>query len=214
MSLKNSSNDINLKIRSAMGRLAANDKSVDFNSTWNRHTSGDVKSTNPIMISSSAEFDVSGLTSFGLMGFDWTFTPFASKDTVVSWQTSENGLFDKVVMRDDLVWSDGKKITAHDVEFSYRVIMSSKVPVPAVRSGTEQLQGVKAYDDQTLVYFHPAPLATNVWNINFPVLPKHVYEKSIAEDPTLSASKYHVSKDENPVTGGAYVITKRGSTSE
>lgn len=209
LSLKNSSNDINLKIRSAMGRLAANDKSVDFNGTWNRHTSGDVKSTNPIMISSSAEFDVSGLTSFGLMGFDWTFTPFASKDTVVSWQTSENGLFDKVVIRDDLVWSDGKKITAHDVEFSYRVIMSSKVPVPAVRSGTDQLQGVKAYDDQTLVYFHPAPLATNVWNINFPVLPRHIYEKSIADDPTLATSKYHVSMDENPVTGGSYVITKR-----
>ncbi len=209
LSLKNSSNDINLKIRSAMGRLAANDKSIDFNGTWNRHTSGDVKSTNPIMISSSAEFDVSGLTSFGLMGFDWTFTPFASKDTVVSWQSSENGLYDKVVMRDDLVWSDGKKITAHDVEFSYRVIMSSKVPVPAVRSGTDQLQGVKAYDDQTVVYFHPDPLATNVWNINFPVLPKHVYENSVADDPTLSASKYHVSKDENPVTGGSYVITKR-----
>ena len=209
LSLKNSSNDINLKIRSAMGRLAANDKSIDFNGTWNRHTAGDVKSTNPIMISSSAEFDVSGLTSFGLMGFDWTFTPFASKDTVVSWQSSENGLYDKVVMRDDLVWSDGKKITAHDVEFSYRVIMSSKVPVPAVRSGTDQLQGVKAYDDQTVVYFHPDPLATNVWNINFPVLPKHVYENSVADDPTLSASKYHVSKDENPVTGGSYVITKR-----
>jgi len=209
LSLKNSSNDINLKIRSAMGRLAANDKSIDFNGTWNRHTAGDVKSTNPIMISSSAEFDVSGLTSFGLMGFDWTFTPFASKDTVVSWQTSENGLYDKVVMRDDLVWSDGKKITAHDVEFSYRVIMSSKVPVPAVRSGTDQLQGVKAYDDQTVVYFHPDPLATNVWNVNFPVLPKHVYENSVADDPTLSTSKYHVSKDENPVTGGSYVITKR-----
>ena len=214
LSLKNSSNDINLKIRSAMGRLAANDKSVDFNGTWNRHTSGDVKSTNPIMISSSAEFDVSGLTSFGLMGFDWTFTPFASKDTVVSWQTSENGLFDKVVIRDDLVWSDGKKITAHDVEFSYRVIMSSKVPVPAVRSGTDQLQGVKAYDDQTLVYFHPAPLATNVWNINFPVLPRHIYEKSIADDPTLATSKYHVSMDENPVTGGSYVITKRARGQE
>lgn len=210
LGLQNSSNDLNLKIRSAMGRLAVSDKvPVDYNATWNRHTSGDVKSTNPIMISSTAEFDVAGLTGFGLWGFDWTFTPFASRDTVVSWQSSESGLLDKVVMRDDLYWSDGKKITAHDIEFSFRVIMTSKVPVPAVRSGTDQLRGVKAYDDQTLLYFHPDPLATNVWNINFPVLPKHVYEKSIAEDPTLSASKYHVSKDENPVTGGAYVITKR-----
>ena len=87
--------------------------------------------------------------------------------------------------------------------------MTSTVPVPAVRSGTDQLRGVKAYDDQTLVYFHPAPLATNVWNINFPVLPRHIYEKSIADDPTLATSKYHVSMDEKPVTGGSYVITKR-----
>ncbi|MCH2202155.1 MAG: ABC transporter substrate-binding protein [Fuerstiella sp.] len=209
LKLTNESSDLNLKIRSAMGRLAANSQEINFDATWYRHTSGDVKSTNPIMISSSAEFDVSGLTSFGLMGFDWTFTPFASNDTVVSWQSSENGLLDKVVMRDDVYWSDGTRITAHDVEFSYRVIMSSKVPVPAVRSGTDQLQGVKAYDDQTIVYFHPAPLATNVWNINFPVLPKHIYEKSIADDPSLAASEYHVSMDENPVTGGPYVITKR-----
>ena len=209
LELRNDSPELNMKIRSAMGRLASGNTAVDFDATWYRHTAGDVKSTNPIMISSTAEFDVSGLTSFGLMGFDWTFTPFASKDTVVSWQSSENGLLDKVVMRDDAYWSDGTRITAHDVEFSYRVIMSSKVPAPAVRSGTDQLQGVKAYDDQTIVYFHPAPLATNVWNVNFPVLPKHIYEKSIAEDPSLAASEYHVSMDEDPVTGGPYVITKR-----
>lgn len=210
LGLKNSSNENNLKIRSAMGRLAVIDKlDVDYDATWTRHTSGDVKSTNPIMISSTAEFNVVGLTSFGLMGFDWTFSPFASKDTVVSWQSSESGLLDKIVIRDDLYWSDGKKITAHDVEFSYRVIMTSKVPVPAVRSGTDQLRGVKAYDDQTLIYFHPDPLATNVWNVSFPVLPKHIYEQSVAEDPTLAASPYHVSRDEDPVTGGAYVITKR-----
>ena len=47
---------------------------------------------------------------------------------------------DKVVMRDDLIWSDGKPITAHDVAFSFKAIMSSKVPVPAMRSGPDQLK--------------------------------------------------------------------------
>ena len=51
-------------------------------------------------------------------------------------------------MRQDLVWSDGTPITAHDIEFSFRVIMSSKVPVPAMRSGTDQLKAVVAYSDQ------------------------------------------------------------------
>ena len=62
---------------------------------------------------------------------------------VTSWHTSKDRLYDKVVLRDDLTWTDGKPITAHDVEFSYRVIMSSAVPVPAMRSGTDQLRWVE-----------------------------------------------------------------------
>ena len=68
---------------------------------------------------------------------------------------------------------------------------------------------VKAYDDHTLIYFHEKPLLTNVWNINFPVIPKHIYEESIQKDPTLTDSDYHVEQGNNPVTGGAYQITKR-----
>ena len=97
-------------------------------------------------------------------------------------------MIDKVVMRDDLTWSDGKPITAHDVVFSFKLIMSAAVPVPAMRTGTDQLRWIEAYDDHTLVYFHKQPLATNVWNMNFQVVPKHMYEKSVAEDPTLRNS--------------------------
>ena len=113
------------------------------------------------------------------------------------------------MIRDDLVWSDGKPITAHDVEFSFKVIMSSTVPVPAVRSGTDQIRWIKAYDDHTLVFFHKDALATNIWNLNFPVIPKHIYEKSIAEDPTLQDSPYHVKLENDPVVGGPYRITRR-----
>ena len=161
------------------------------------------------MISSTAEFDVAGLTNMGLFGFDWNFVPFASTDVVVSWQTSANGLYDKVVMRDDLRWSDGTVITAHDVAYSYQVIMTSSVPIPAVRSGTDQLKYVHAYDDHTVIFFHNESLATNVWNINFPVIPKHIYENTVPEDPTMAKSEAHVALDENPITGGAYQITKR-----
>ncbi|HAA70152.1 MAG TPA: peptide ABC transporter substrate-binding protein [Planctomycetaceae bacterium] len=209
LGLRNTSPAINDKILAAMGQLADEKTAVDDQAEWRRHTSGDVKSTNPLLGSSVAEFDVSSLTGFGLFGFDWNFVPFASKDSVASWKSSENGLYDLVEMRQDLVWSDGTPITAHDIEFSFRVIMSSKVPVPAMRSGTDQLKAVVAYDDHTIVFFHQESLATNVWNINFGVIPKHVYASTIADDPTLAASEAHVSRDENPVVGGAYIMTKR-----
>ena len=91
---------------------------------------------------------------------------------------------DKFVLRDDLTWSDGEPITAKDVEFSFKVIMTEAVPILAVRTGTDQIKWVEAYDDHTVVVFHKEALATNTENINFPVIPKHVYEKSLPEDPT------------------------------
>jgi peptide/nickel transport system substrate-binding protein len=68
---------------------------------------------------------------------------------------------------------------------------------------------VEAYDDHTLVFFHKKPLATNSWNLNFSVIPKHIYEKSIYQDPTLQNSDYHVRYEKNPVSGGPYVISSR-----
>jgi len=209
LKLKNETPEDNEKILSGLGRLPKDDSEVDWDATINRHTRADLKSTNPIMISSTIEFDVTGLIGFGLMGFDWNFRPFAAKDTVVSWQTSKDRMYDKFIIRDDLTWSDGKPITAHDVVFSFQTIMNPKVPVPAVRSGTDKLRWVHAYDDHTLVIFHKEPLATNVWNISFPVLPKHIYEKSIEEDPTLQDSQYHVKYENNPISGGPYELTKR-----
>lgn len=210
LTLRNTSPEINAKILSALGRLPADEsKDVDWTATIKRHAAADVKTPNPLLASSTIEFEVSSLIGFGLYGFDASFTPFASPDAVKSWQASEDGLYDKVVLRDDLTWSDGKPITAHDVEFSYRVIMSSAVPVPAQRSGTDKLKLVKAYDDHTLVFFHKEALATNIWNVNFSIIPKHAFEKTIAADPTLADSDAHVSLEDKPITGGPYVITKR-----
>ena len=87
------------------------------------------------------------------------------------------------------------------------------MPVPAQRAGTDKLKMVKAYDDHTVVYFHKEPLVTNVWNVNFSIIPKHVYEETIPLDPTLTDSDAHVDIEENPVTGGPYTIASR-STSE
>ena len=209
LAMKNNSPDDNTAILSAMGRLPTEDREANYDANIVRYSADDVKSTNPILGSSTIEFDVSGLIGFGLFGFDWDFNQFASKDTVVSWQQSEDRMVDKVVMRDDLTWSDGEPITAHDVVFSWKVIMSSQVPVPAMRSGTDRLRWIEAYDDHTLVFFHKEPLAINSWNLGFGILPQHIYEKSIYEDPTLSDSDYHVRYESNPVTGGPYVIKER-----
>tara|TARA_B100001093_G_C26816881_1_gene1010130 strand:+ start:78 stop:2060 length:1983 start_codon:yes stop_codon:yes gene_type:complete len=208
LSAQNDSPDVNELILSALGKLPTNEE-ADYTARIDRHVGGDLGSTNPIMISTSAEFDILGLTGFGLFSFGRDLEPFATSETVEQWQTSTDRMLDKVVLRDDLVWSDGEPITAHDIAFTYKVIMDPRVPVPAVRSGTDQLRWVEAYDDRTVVFFHKEPLATNVWNINFPVLPKHIYEKTWEADPTLKDSEEHVQLEQAPVCGGPYEIVER-----
>lgn len=199
----------NPKILSSLGRLPGSEKDADFNAVMNRIVYGDVNSTNPVLASSIVEADVLGLIGFGLFSFDEKLKPFASKDSVVSWQASEDGLYDKVVMRKDMTWSDGKPITAHDIKFSFLAIMTEAVPVTAQRSGTDKLKWVEAYDDQTVVFFHKESTAVNIWNVNYSIIPKHIYERTLPADPTLKTSSAHLELEENPIVGGGYVIKER-----
>lgn len=214
LKLRNRTPEDNEKIVQSLGRLPASDNDVDYGATINRWLAADVNSTNPILSNTVYESDVNGLTGFGLFSFDWTMSPFAATDTVASWQSSKDGMYDKVVLRDDLTWSDGKPITAHDVVFSFKLIMSSQVPVPAQRHGTDKLKWIEAYDDHTLVYFHKEALATNVWNLNFSVVPKHAFENTVAKDPHLNRIPEHVALENNPISGGPYEFASRARGSE
>lgn len=206
--MKNDSPEANEQILSALGQYPGSESDVNYDARIDRFNSFDLKSTNPIMISSTAESDYLGLTGIGLVGFDRHFEMFAVADVVKSWHTSSDRMYDKFVLRDDLSWSDGKPFTAHDIEFSFQTIMDPQVPVPAVRSGTDELKWVAAYDDHTVVFFHKEALATNLNNISFPILPKHIYEKSLADDKTLQNSDYHRKYESKPVVSGPYRLKR------
>ena len=209
LTLKNDSAENNRKILSSLGRLPKSDTDVDWDATIIRHIPADLKSTNPLMISSTYEMDILDLVGLQLIGHDSTFAPFAQKWAVERWQVSKDRMFDKFILRDDITWSDGTPLTAEDVVFSFQTIMNIKVPIPAVRSSVAELRWVHAYDDRTLVIFHKEPIASWTENIQFPIIPKHIYEKSLHDDYTLQNSEYHVKYENNPVTCGPYRYVKR-----
>jgi peptide/nickel transport system substrate-binding protein len=209
LAMKNDSPEANKKILSALSELAPPDGTgVNWDATISRALIGDLSAMNPLLSNSVSEAEITALTSFNLFTFDWNMIPFASKDCVKSWQTSKDGMYDKVVMRDDLTWSDGHPITAHDVAFSFKLIMTDAVPIPSMRSSVEELKWVEAYDDHTLVYFHKQSAPTNIWDLNFQVVPQHIFEKSAAEDPTLRTSAYHRNLETHPISGGGYELVR------
>jgi peptide/nickel transport system substrate-binding protein len=208
LKLRNTSAENNQKILAGMGQLPSDDKAVNWEATINRHSAGDVNSTFPLFLSSTVEFDVNSLIGISLFAFDWNMDFFGDKTTIASWQTSKDRLYDKVTLRDDLTWSDGKPVTAHDVAYSFKLILTKSVPCLAVRSGTDEIKWVEAYDDQTVVFFHKASLVTNIQNMLFPIIPKHVYEPIMPTDPLLKSSQ-NAKLEDNPVVGGAYTISSR-----
>jgi peptide/nickel transport system substrate-binding protein len=214
MALRNDSPETNAKILETLGRLApADGAGVDYDATWVRHSTGELKSSNPLLLSSYAEFEYQALAALGslhgILVYDQQLSWYAPKAAIVSWQTSTDYLIDKLVLREDLTWSDGKPLTAHDFVFSFQVIMSDAVIIHSVRQGTDHVRWVEAYDDHTVVIFHKEALATNTENIAFPIIPKHIYETTIPRDPTMARSAEHSRLEDHPVVSGPYQLVSR-----
>lgn len=182
---------------------------VDYEQELYRHMPSDVGSFNPLFFNTTADLAAIRYTQTSLFNthFD-TLEYVGNADAIVSWESSADHMMDRIVIRDDLLWSDGKPLTAYDWEFSYHVIMSSTVPIFGIRSGTDLLMGVKAYDARTLVYFHQNATPISPQSISYYIIPKHIYEKSISEDPTLTRSPWHQKQEHDPVTSGPYVVEK------
>ena len=180
LAISNNSTESNDLILSALGRLPAEDE-ADYSARIDRHVNGDLGSTNPIMISTSAEFDILGLTGFGLFSFGRDLEPFATSETVETWQTSTTECLIRLFFV--TIWSGVMQADyAHDIAFTL-VIMDPRVPVPAVRSGTDQLRGSNRMMTKHLCSFIKRRCNERP-EINFPVLPKHIYEKTWEADPT------------------------------
>ncbi|MBI4606889.1 MAG: peptide ABC transporter substrate-binding protein [Planctomycetes bacterium] len=204
--LPNDGPEANRKILATFGRLPASDAEVDWDAVVNRWLIGEPSTLNPLFASSRYEFWLSELLFAQPVSTDRRFEHYGDLNVVETWETSADRLMDRIVFRDDLTWSDGTPFTAHDVEFTFKVLTDKRVQIPAIRSLAEGLRAVKAYDKKTVVYFQKEALATNHLHMAWPFIPSHVYETSWAEDSTLQKSEHHVKLNNAPVTLGPYKL--------
>ena len=125
-------------------------------------------------------------------------------DIVVSFKESADHKEFIVKIKKDLTWHDGMPFTAHDIVFSWNAILDEKVPCPAVKVGTDQVTSCLALDDQTIKYVQDEPLATRLWNIYFPIIPKHIFMKERQNNPDLKTGEYYNMQNRNPIGNGPY----------
>ncbi len=107
-----------------------------------------------------------------------------------SWQVSDDGLTITFQLRDDVRFSDGESLTADDVVFTFRFIMTDAIQAPRDRAYLEKLKDVKASGKYEVVftfkesYFEALSLAGGL-----AILPEHFYASYLKDPQKFNESK-------------------------
>ncbi|NSW90743.1 MAG: ABC transporter substrate-binding protein [Firmicutes bacterium] len=137
-------------------------------------------------------------------------------DLAKEWNVSPDGLTYTFVLRDDIKWHDGTKMTAEDVEWSLKMALKSasinatfinafsKIEgAPEYKEGkTENLAGVTVEGNKITIKLTDKVAAFPLVMAQWPPYPKHLLEK---EDPL----KLHLATFwEKPIGNGPFMLTE------
>ncbi len=113
-------------------------------------SSADATILNPILSSDSASSGVHQFIYPSLIGGDPFSGEIVPTELAESWSTSDDGLVWTFVLRQDMTWSDGQPVTAHDFKFTYEAIAAEAVETPR-KSNVELIESIETPDDYTVV---------------------------------------------------------------
>ncbi|KOV90168.1 peptide ABC transporter substrate-binding protein [Nocardia sp. NRRL S-836] len=144
-------------------------------------------------------------TEINRLMYDY-LTAYAADDQRVTeaianrWETSPDRLTWTFTVPQGKKWSDGQPITAHDVAFTYNLMLTDEVARTANGSFVTNFESVTATDDRTVVIKTKAPQVTML-ALDVPIVPRHVWEKA--------GSIKDYTNDRTPVVGsGPFVLTE------
>lgn len=106
------------------------------------------------------------------------------------WNISADGLTIRFRLREDVKFSDGKPLTAHDVAFSFAFVMNETIAAPRHRAYFEKIERVDALGDYEVEfrfrepYFNALSLAGGM-----EILPRHFYATYLETPEVFNQSK-------------------------
>lgn len=130
---------------------------------------GPIETLNPLFASSQAENIVSQLVFSRLLNYDRTGN--LNYDAASDVSVSADGLEYSVKIRSDILWQDGRKLTADDVVFTTQLIQD-----PLTRSQIRGWDGIKVTKtgEYSVSFRLKEPYAPFREALTFAILPKHI----------------------------------------
>lgn len=124
-----------------------------------------------------------GLIFSGLTRFDEHMQP--QPDLAKSWSISKDGLIYSFELREGILWHDGAKFSAYDVEFTLNAINNPKFN-SVVRANFEMIKEIKVIDSTHINITLKEPFAAFLDALSVGILPKH-----LLKNENLNTSKFN-----------------------
>jgi peptide/nickel transport system substrate-binding protein len=163
---------------------------------------------NPLLatgeIGSEADRDLTALIYSGLLRADGKggFTP----DLAERYEVSRDNLVYTFTLKKNLLWHDGKKITASDVVFTIKTAQESRMKSPK-RASWDGV-GVEQVDDLTVRFTLKKPYAPFIENTTMGILPEHIWK-------TIDFNRFDTNKyNREPIGSGPYKLDSIKTTTK
>lgn len=132
---------------------------------------GNFTNANPIYATSEVDTTVSRLVFAGLLNYDNNNQLVG--DLARSWEVDTTGSTYTVHLKPNLMWQDGKHLTADDVVFTFRAIQNPDAQSPLANSW----QGITVTkkDAYTIIFQLANPLAAFPYSLTTGIIPEHVF---------------------------------------
>ena len=142
---------------------------------------GEASNLIPILSTDSASHDISGYVFNGLVKYDKDLKVVG--DLAESWDFSPDKLSITFHLRKNVRWHDGKPCTAHDVMYTYKVIIDPKTPT-AYAGDFLLVKKAEVIDDYTFRVTYDRPFAPALISWGASIMPRHLLEgKDITTSP-------------------------------
>lgn len=173
-------------------------------------TMADLGNLNPIVYETASDAFVLNNVYLPVTDFSIDCQLKHEPSLATAWAWNEDSTELTLTLRDDITWSDGKPVTAHDIAFTYEMVRNPEVASPRLAYVQRIADGYpKATGDHTVVFRFTTAYdhTTQLSHASLLPLPKHVFES--ADAGTLRGHEVSLT----PLSSGPWTLAKHEKNS-